>query len=94
MPLSLEDAAHLVAREDRGQPAGTLGADDGVEVGKRLLEDVAVEKQQGREGLGLCGRADGSVDGEVVTKALISGSAISSGWRLLWKRMKRRIQPT
>jgi hypothetical protein len=27
-------------------------------------------------------------------KALISGSPMCMGWRLLWKKMKRRIQAT
>jgi hypothetical protein len=44
---------------------GTLGADDGVELGKLLLEDVAVEKEEGREGLRLRGRAHRAFDGQV-----------------------------
>ncbi len=59
------------------------------------MEDLAVEEEEGREGLVLGGGGDVSFHGEVGEEGLdFGGAPISAGWRLWWKRMKRRTQST
>ena len=47
----LEHGADLVAAEDDGQPLGALGTHDAVEPGKVDLQHVAVQEQEGAQGL-------------------------------------------
>lgn len=51
-------AAHLVAREDRGQPPGPLGPADVAEPGQLDAEHFPVEKQQRRQRLVVRRRGD------------------------------------
>ena len=92
--MRADDAADFGAGEDGREAAGALGADDGVEVGKRLSEDVAVEKEKRAQGLGLGGRADGAFDGEVGDEGVDLGLAHLGGMALVVKEDVARIQPT
>ena len=60
----LEDGADLVPRQHDGQMQGPLGADDVVEPRKLDAEHLAVEKEQGAQGLVLGGGRDLVVNGE------------------------------
>ena len=84
VPCILPMTARTSARvRTVGQAAGRFGADDRVEVGQLLLEDVAVQKEQRRQRLGLGRRADGALDGEMGDEGVDLGLAPSpSGWRL------------
>ena len=59
-----EDLLDLGAGHDDGQPVGALGADELLELRERLLEDVAVEEEEGAESLVLGGSADSFLYGE------------------------------
>ena len=62
-----EDAADLLAREDDGQACGPVRPDQRGHVGKRLLEDAAVQEEERRERLVLGGGRDVPVRGEATT---------------------------
>jgi hypothetical protein len=59
---------------------GPLGPDDVVEPRELEAEHLALEEEQGAQGL--------------VRNAVTSGAPISAGWRLAWKKMYRLIQWT
>jgi hypothetical protein len=60
-----EDGLHLVGREDDGELGGLLGALDVLDELERLVEDFAVEEEEGAEGLILRGCGDVALDGEM-----------------------------
>lgn len=78
-----DDGKGFGVGEDRGQGFGFFGADD---VGGDVhfhLEDVAVEEEDGGEGLILGGGGDVFFStARWVMKAWISGAPMSLGWRL------------
>ena len=78
-----DDAADLGAREDGRKAARPLGADDDVEIGQLFRQDVAIEKEERRQRLGLVDAPTPSATARCVTNALISASPISMGWRFL-----------
>ncbi len=65
-----EEGGDLFAAEDGGQALGLAGADDVVDPGRVELEDLAVEEEDGAEGLALGGGGDVVVDGEVGEEAV------------------------
>ena len=93
----VEQLADLVAREDDRQPPAAAGA-NGVEGAEVEVEHVAVEEEQGGEGLVLGARRDVLVDGEVGEEPLDLGGAQVLGWRKpsgrLWKRTYCSTQRT
>ena len=60
-----EDGGDLVPGEHGGQALGLAGADQVVDPRGVELEDLAVEEEDGAEGLALGGGGDSSADGEV-----------------------------
>jgi len=62
---ALEDQADLVGRQNDGKAGGPLRPDDLVEPGEVDAEHVAVQEQQGRQGLVLGRCRHAPVDGEV-----------------------------
>ncbi len=68
-----------------GKSSGPLGTDDGSRGGEVLLEDVAVEKHEGRERLGLGRGADGALDGEMRDEGVDLGLGHLEGMALVVK---------
>lgn len=60
-----DEGADFSEGEDDGKALGAFGTDGFDGVGEGLVEDVAVEKQKGAEGLILGGGSDVAFDGEV-----------------------------
>jgi hypothetical protein len=60
----LKDGSGLFAGQHDGQPGGALRSDDVVEPGRILFEEVAIQKQNGAQGLVLSGRGDVPFDDE------------------------------
>jgi len=65
-----EDATHLVLGEDERMAAAALDADERTEGAEVATQDLAVEEEQGREGLGLGGCGDVAMRGEVGEEAV------------------------
>ena len=61
---ALEDGADFLAGQHHGQMHGPLGPDDVVEPGQLEAEHLAVEKEQGAQGLVLGGSRDLPLNGE------------------------------
>ncbi len=93
----VEKLANLVAGKDDGQAAAAAGA-DGVEGAEVEAEDVAVEEEQGGEGLVLGAAATRRWTARWVRNFSISAAPMSAGWRKpsgpLWKRMYCSAQRT
>lgn len=87
-----QHGADLVAREDHRQPLGTPGPDQVTAVAEEPDEHLAIEEQEGAEGLILGIGGDLGAPRRDMREALISGSPNSEGWRLPWKRMNFLIQ--
>lgn len=64
-----EDGVGLLGGEDGGQAALAAGGLDAVEVSKFDTEDLAVEEEEGAEGLVLGGGGDVALNGEVCEEA-------------------------
>src|SRR5262249_29709415 len=60
-----DDAADLRARQHGRESPRPPRADNGVQIGQLLDEDVAIEEEKRGQRLRLGGRADGAVHGEV-----------------------------
>jgi len=71
----LEQGHDVAAREDGGEVLGTLGALEAVERGQVEFEHLAVEEDEGAEGLVLGGGRDGATQGEVVEEGGDLGGA-------------------
>ena len=71
----LEQGHDVAAREDGGEVLGTLGALEAVERGQVEFEHLAVEEDEGAEGLVLGGGRDAATHGEVVEEGGDLGSA-------------------
>jgi len=61
-----KEAAGFRLREDRWEALRAVGSLDGPNVAQGLVKDVVVEKDEGVEGLVLCGRRHVALDGEVI----------------------------
>jgi hypothetical protein len=72
---AVEQGEDVAAGEDRGEVLGALRALEAFERGKVEFEHLAVEEDQGAEGLVLGGRGDATTHGEVVEEGGELGSA-------------------
>lgn len=90
-----DDAERFILRQHSRKAGRLLGPHASVdrEV-EGLLQNVAVQKQNGAQGLVLSGGGHVSDLAKCVSQAMMCGPAISFGWRLLWNSMKRVTQWT
>ena len=65
----LEDAPHLLAGQDHGEPLSGPGAHEGSEVAQFVSQDVVVQEQQCAEGLVLRGSRHPRFSGQVADEA-------------------------
>jgi hypothetical protein len=90
----LQDGPDFFSGEHDGQPSGPLRSHDVVEPGQVLLEDIAIEKEDGAQGLVLGGRGNVLVDHQRAQELRHLPSTHLERMALTVEKMNRRIHAT